>query len=355
MIELASAPLKCAYLPAASELDGMSGLLGAMCFGPSGVASRLPDSLPFVPVPMPALAAGGHPAATREVWCGEGEVQYGRRGALVFGCNQDLLFGAVQLDEAAFAAKPGGQDGKTPLQQASESAYRAIFSLLDELAFPHVLRFWNYVADINEDSHGIERYRQFNMGRQDGFLHSGRMVRGAAVPAASAVGCDPGPLTVYFLAGRGSRPVAIENPRQVSAYDYPSQYGPRAPTFSRASVVRLGGADVLFLSGTASIVGHQSMHVGDVAAQVRETLANIRAMVDEANRVAPQAGFRMQDLCYKVYVRHARDVPLIDQQLRAVLPASTRLLFLRADICRKDLLVEIEATAGHPIDHADAA
>lgn len=355
MIEIVPAPLKCAYLPADSGLADVAAVLGAMVFGAAPARNSLPGAIPVISVPMPALQPTGGRAGTCEVWCGEGQVRHGRRGALAFGYNEDLLFGAVQLNETDFSSPDVAAPGKTPLQQASESAYRSIFALLDELSFPHVLRFWNYVADINTDSHGIERYRQFNMGRQDGFLHGGRAVKGAAVPAASAVGCDPGPLTVYFLAGRGSRPIAIENPRQVSAYDYPAQYGPRAPTFSRASVARIGDAEVLFLSGTASIVGHQSMHAGDVAAQVRETLANIRAMVDEANRVAPRAGFRMEDLCYKVYVRNSDDVPLIDQVLRGALPESTRLLYLRADICRKDLLVEIEATAGHPMDYGVGA
>ncbi|GIZ52562.1 chorismate transformation enzyme, FkbO/Hyg5 family [Noviherbaspirillum aridicola] len=353
MIDVAPAPLKCAYLrldratPLASA--SQSELLGAMCFGAAPVTAALPAGAPLVRVPMPALAAAGAEDCASEIWCGKGEVRYGTRGPLAFGYNRDLLFGAVQLHETSFDTAAAARAGKTPLQLASEAAYTAVFSLLDELAFPHVLRFWNYIADINAESHGMERYRQFNMGRQDGFLASGRAVRGEVVPAASAVGCDPGPLTVYFLAGRGQRPLAIENPRQVSAYDYPSQYGPRAPTFSRASVARLGEADVLFLSGTASIVGHQSLHVGDVAAQVRETLANIDAMVREANRAAPQAGFTMEALCYKVYVRRASDVPVIARELRAALPASTRILYLRADICRQDLLVEIEATAGHPM------
>jgi enamine deaminase RidA (YjgF/YER057c/UK114 family) len=144
-------------------------------------------------------------------------------------------------------------------------------------------------------------------------------------------------------------PLPIENPRQISAYAYPADYGPRSPTFSRASVCRIGDDDVLFLSGTASIVGHRTVHPGDVVAQTRETVRNIEAMIAEANRVAPQAGFTLGNLCYKVYVRHPADVGAIREALQRSLGASARLIFLRADICRQDLLVEIEATAGHPL------
>lgn len=326
-------------------------MLGTVCFTPL-THDALPDALdaPFAPVSMPALDIDGTAETSCEAWFTAGPVVYGRRDSLYFGHDADLLFGSIQLDEAAFASPEAAADGKTPLQRAAESAYTAIFALMDELRFPHVLRFWNYISDINAECHGLERYRQFNMGRQDGFIRRGRQTAGSVVPAASAVGCDAGPLTVYFLAGRGAKPIAIENPRQVSAYHYPAQYGPRAPTFSRASVARIGDADVLLISGTASIVGHQSVHVGDVLGQVRETVENLKAIVHQANLAAPQAQFVLEDLCFKAYVRNASDVTVIDGELRQRLGASARILYLRADICRQDLLVEIEATGGHPLD-----
>ena len=79
-------------------------------------------------------------------------------------------------------------------------------------------------------------------------------------------------------------------------------------------------------------------------------MANIVAMVGEANRVAPQAGFTLADLCYKVYVRHEKDVAAIHDELRRTLGQSARLMFLLADICRASLAMEIEATAGHPLN-----
>jgi enamine deaminase RidA (YjgF/YER057c/UK114 family) len=346
LTELHTSLLRCAYLPAeyyrqiASDQPGR--LLGAVCFADGAHARNADDAkLPLAHVAMAPLCG---PAAACEVWSADGELMHGAQGALRYSHNGQLLFGAIQLDEADFH----GTDEKTPLRQAAEAAYRAIFQLTDSLAYPAILRFWNYIGDINGESHGMERYRQFNMGRQDGFLSRGRQVAGA-VPAASAVGAEAGPLTVAFLAGRGMAPLPIENPRQISAYAYPADYGPRSPTFSRASVCRIGDDDVLFLSGTASIVGHRTVHPGDVVAQTRETVRNIEAMIAEANRVAPQAGFTLGNLCYKVYVRHPADVGAIREALQRSLGASARLIFLRADICRQDLLVEIEATAGHPL------
>lgn len=355
MMHIGTAQLQCAYQTLAdwerthAHWDGNA--LGAVCFSVFP-AAQPGAAAPFVRVPMPALGAAGARLTACEIWGAEGRFSYGHRDGVYYGHTDDILFGAIQLAEAQCDPGTIASAGKTPLQAATEAAYRAIFALTDTLRFPHILRFWNYLADITGTSHGLERYRQFNMGRQDGFLGSGRQIAGGAVPAASAVGFEAGPLTIYFLAGRGAAPVAIENPRQVSAYAYPREYGPRSPTFSRASVARLGDSPVLFLSGTASIVGHRTLHAGDPIAQTRETLANISAMVAEANRVAPDAEFTLADLCYKVYVRHLQDIDAIHGELRRALGASARLMFLKADICRPDLLLEIEATAGHPLDFA---
>lgn len=353
--EIRNSNLHCSYLPldrhAQRRGAEQQNLLGTIVFSAEAAcAAGGASASPFVQVRLPSLRAGAFPDAACELWHAESDLRRGSRDGVAYACSDELLFGAVQASEEETGLP--AEAGKTPLQRASESAYRRIFGLLDALGFPHVLRFWNYIADINGDSHGLERYRQFNIGRQDAFLGSGRQIAGGAVPAASAVGCYEGPLTVYFFAGRSSAPIAIENPRQISAYRYPAEYGPRSPTFSRASIARVGGCDLLFISGTASIVGHRTLHAGDAAAQTRESLANIDALVTEARRLAPDAGFSLQQLCYKVYVRHAHDTAAIGSELRRILGPSARALFLRADICRADLLVEIEATAGHPLEFA---
>jgi enamine deaminase RidA (YjgF/YER057c/UK114 family) len=105
----------------------------------------------------------------------------------------------------------------------------------------------------------------------------------------------------------------------------------------------------LFLSGTASIVGHRTLHAGDVARQTEETLANVAAVVDAANAlstIGPRA-HRVDTLACTVYVRHARDLPVVRevlaQRLGAEAPALRNAIYLRADVCRADLLVEVEA------------
>lgn len=316
-------------------------MLGAICFSaePLDPIPSRDGGVPFMRVAMQPLAAS---AAMCEVWHSDAPLTQGQHGAIHYRCNENEIFGVITLTENDFT----GSIDSSPLQQASESAYRQIGSLLDDLHYPYVFRFWNYMADINGHSNGLERYRQFNLGRQHALLAQGRQVAGN-VPAACALGAASGTLSIAFLAGR-IEPVAIENPRQHSAYTYPPAYGPRSPTFSRASLVCMAQHEWLFISGTASIVGHASLHPGDVLAQTRETLTNIEAVLAEANRRARHGKFDLAGLQYKVYVKHPHDLAQIRAELESRIK-SFNAIYLHADVCRQELLVEIEATAGHAL------
>ena len=327
---LRNANLPLAVLPGKTE-PSLQHALGVICFADHAPQAGLVADTPFLHVPMSIL--DGEPAC--ELWLGDGATATAQQGGIRYRRSGNLLFGVIELNEADTAL--------IPLQQATESAYQQIFALLDELELPFVYRFWNYMADINAVSHGLERYRQFNLGRQDAFLACGRDVAGE-LPSACALGTAQGPLQIAFLAGSIAS-LAIENPRQVNAYAYPEDYGPRSPTFSRASLLRFPEGEVLFISGTASIVGHRTLHPDDVLGQTRETLANIEAVLLEANRVIPHRWFDPSQLFYRVYVRHPADMPAIRDELSRLTGKHANAVFLHADICREDLLLEIETTA----------
>jgi enamine deaminase RidA (YjgF/YER057c/UK114 family) len=199
------------------------------------------------------------------------------------------------------------------------------------------------VPTINGEADGDERYRHFNAARQAAFRNSGRSTVGT-VPAASALGSPAGsPISIYFLAS--STPATmIENPRQTSAYFYPPKFGTHSPTFSRACMLRKSGGTNLFVSGTASIVGHETLHHDDVGAQTHESMQNINAVVEEANRIAGTRRYSLDGLKFKVYVRDPCDLATIERVLTGSLHATTSIVYLKADVCREDLLVEIEAT-----------
>ena len=286
------------------------------------------------------------PAGTwADAWIGDGRLEHRQHGCVRYASNGEWLHGVAEVDDAA---TDGG------LRAATYRAYADLFELLARSDSPHLLRLWNYIADINLETDGSERYRQFNAGRQQAFLEAERSAFEGS-PAACALGTRTGPLRVYFLAGRRA-PLAIENPRQVSAYRYPTTYGPRAPTFSRAALADVGGGrQALFISGTASIVGHETMHLGDVRRQTQESLANIGVLREIASQRAG-ASFDADRLIYTVYVRRSDDLDAVRSEFERVVGTASRAvreaLYLHADICRAGLLVEIEAHGFVPSEDA---
>ena len=256
--------------------------------------------------------------------------------------SDDLLFGSLRISERAIDAHNEAGNEAGALQHATEIAYQEIFDVLDATEHRHLIRIWNYFPEINAQAGGDERYRHFNSARQMAFRNSGRATMGT-VPAACALGSPAGsPLSIYFLAAR--RPARmIENPRQTSAYHYPPKFGRHSPIFSRACVWGESDRGRLFVSGTASIVGHETIHRGDVVAQTRETMVNIAALLEEANRVVGWSDYSLNDLKLKVYVRKPSDLPAIEATLSDLLNPAASIVYLQADVCREDLLVEIEA------------
>jgi enamine deaminase RidA (YjgF/YER057c/UK114 family) len=255
----------------------------------------------------------------------------------------------LTLGSIALAITTPVDDGENinppPIQSCAQEAYQQIFNLLQEIGHIHLLRVWNFLPDINGATHGLEHYRQFNIGRQGSFIAHDRLSEESSIPAASAVGTSSTNLVVHFLAGR-DKSVALENPRQISAYRYPKKYGPCSPTFSRGGWLNLDQQHALFISGTASIVGHDTLHIDDVAAQTQESIRNISAVIDEANRVAGHHLHTLDTLNYRVYFRNIEDLTIIQAELGRLIAPATKTLYIQADICRSELLVEIEATGG---------
>ena len=225
----------------------------------------------------------------------------------------DVIFGSVTVDETK------------PLEELTREVYARMIEDVRAQGYPYFLRMWNTVGGLNEIERGLERYQHFCAGRHDAFINAGYH-HDVDLPAASAVGMRGRGLMVHYLAAREPG-VQIENPRQVSAYHYPRQYGPKSPSFSRATIWR----DTVFLSGTSSVVGHETLHAGDLLAQLDETLRNIEMLVPLDSIVTA-----------KTYIRRAADYDVIAPRLERVFRSN---LVLEADICRADLLLEIEGVA----------
>ena len=225
---------------------------------------------------------------------------------------------------------------------AAEQLYTQLIEQIKQSEHPYPLRLWNFMPGINSGVGDDERYRRFCIGRGRALEAAG--LSDAQMCAATAIGSQRPVMQLVALTG--SIPgMTIENPRQVSAWNYPREYGPRQPAFARATGINLdGGRKGLLISGTASVVGHKTAHPGDVEAQTLEAAINLEALLENAAQQMQRrllANFSSQSLA-RVYVRHAEHWPHVEHLLRNRWP-ELRLTGLQGDICRGDLLVEIEA------------
>lgn len=285
------------------------------------------SSYPVLVLDLPQIA-GPHLA---EVWTSDRPVHTTTGAGVSMAMNGECLIGSISLDE-----KPD-----LSLDTLTYEGYCKILHHLQDSGYPYLWRVWNYFPRINADQDGLERYRRFCVGRHQALANA---LPGFpfSLPAATAVGTRSGPLQIMFLAG--TKPAQhLGNPRQLNAYEYPSEYGPRSPSFARATLFRSEGDSLLFIAGTASVVGHATQHIGQAGEQTRESIQNLLAVLEHAGSIAEADLLDMPDRAmYKVYVRDADSLFEIRSALQQSPLLSRHLLFLQGDLCRKELLVEIE-------------
>lgn len=209
-------------------------------------------------------------------------------------------------------------------------AKRGLLELLDRLDAP-VARLWAFLPrPTDRDGAGIERYMAFNAGRCAAYEERhGGVTR---IPASTCVGHAGDALVLHALSLR-ENPAPVENPRQRPAWRYSERFGPVPPTFVRAATA--GG--LLLASGTASVVGEDSMHAGDIASQCAETERNLESLAAAGGAVGPWR-------CPQIYVRDEAHLDAVAAWAARCFPGEP-LRLLRAPLCRADLLVEVEAVA----------
>lgn len=226
-----------------------------------------------------------------EVWRTKDQISWYQREKITFCTAGEMLFGHMLLEE----------NPSSNLETLSEQAYHSLLDLTSQQGHPHLIRIWNYFPNINQEQNQQERYRSFCIGRHRACAnHEGFENR---LPAATAIGTQSAGFLIYFLASK-TVGLQVENPRQVSAFRYPAIYSPKSPSFSRAILKAWHGQRDLYLSGTASVVGHKSCHLNDEVAQLQESLRNIQQLLKEASqKIDTSTAGLQQHICLKIYLR----------------------------------------------------
>ncbi|MGL4944594.1 MAG: hypothetical protein ACRC46_15545 [Thermoguttaceae bacterium] len=251
-------------------------------------------------------------------------------------------------------------------------AYARSFAAFEELeksfkasgaSIEQTVRTWLYQGHLTgrDTDHNTapQRYHELNRARADffrGHKFLGQFLPaefgGTTFPASTGIGSDDWDITVSGLAvsakAGGVRCTPLENPKQNAAFQYDKNYGVESPRFVRAMALTQDDFGWVFVSGTASIVDSESVHAGDPVAQTHQTLDNIAALIAAKNlshHGVKAMGATLHDLAVaRVYIKRPQDVVAIEAVCRERMPL-VPLLFTQADVCRPDLLVEIEGWA----------
>jgi len=251
----------------------------------------------------------------------------------------------------------GGLMGRVEdsISQASERAFKSAIEILAQegLSIHHIIRQWNYIENIaivEDVEDAPQNYQDFNDVRAH-YYDQGDFKFG--YPAATGIGQDTGGVIVGFIALSESKDINVRpigNPGQIDAHKYSelvlegNSEEKCTPKFERAKLVSIGSRNYMYVSGTASILGEKTMHAGDVEKQTLTTIENIRRLFSRENQEVLGLNFDVFEIQFshlRVYVKNMEDIPAVEKICLKELNCKSS-LFLESDVCREDLLVEIE-------------
>ena len=222
------------------------------------------------------------------------------------------------------------------------------------LCFNNVIRQWNYIGKIlhlrKSEFGTVQNYQIFNDIRQ-AYYSNCQWQDG--YPAATGIGMDFGGVAVGVVACHQSvmlSSFAIDNPLQVAAHDYSTQVlvgdatEKMTPKFERAKTIFSdGGSVIVFVSGTAAIRGEKSLG-DDPKEQTLLTMENINYLISAKNIEK----FTKKDVefnnraAWRVYVKNKAQLYDIRSSLQGFNLNDQEVIYVIADVCRSELLVEIE-------------
>jgi hypothetical protein len=246
------------------------------------------------------------------------------------------------------------------VEEDSKIAFREMIDLLkhEGISINNVIRQWNYIGEIlrveKVESEVVQNYQVFNEVRN---LFYSRYRKVPGYPAATGIGSSFPGVSIDFYAIQeisDINNVAINNESQHNPYAYGqdvlvgtsilNQKVKQPPQFERSRLISTPRNATLFLSGTASIIGQETIGCGDLRKQIQTTIDNIRILGGSSRLGAYIDKERFASKRYgvlRVYVKNEEDF-IEAKQICNKLHPNVPIAFVKADVCRDDLLIEIE-------------
>lgn len=242
-------------------------------------------------------------------------------------------------------------------RKASQVAFDQMREILEteNMSYDHIVRQWNFIGNILEVKNDLQNYQVFNEVRSENY-HKHRRIH--SYPAATGIGVKHGGVTIDFYAvepQQGLKIIAIDNPDQIRPYDYSQQVlrgkplagkeTKQPPQFERAVFLADRQSYTLFVSGTASIIGQATIGIDNIEKQTEVTLENIKKLTD-ASRIQHLTGNSQADagklILLRVYIKNQEHFTQVESICDERFPG-VPIVYCEADVCRDNLLVEIEA------------
>ena len=261
-------------------------------------------------------------------------------------------YGLIQNEESSLIFIEGiaSSDFKDSVFKQSTEIFKNLDSILSRHGFSpdDIVRQWNYVGNITHHRDGRQNYQEFNDART-AYYKKGSWTNG--YPAATGIGASFEGIVVGCIAYKSSGSIhPINNPLQIAAHEYSKKVLvdnntnaiKSTPKFERAKLIEIGEKACCFVSGTAAIRGEQSMDANSASSQTIQTIQNIEYLVSKENLQKYRC--KSYDLHYvnlRVYIKNDKDYDEIRQIVEKRYPGIPT-VYTIADICRPELLVEIE-------------
>ena len=321
---------------------------------------------------MPAFSYLAQPPVGEGMYAELHLLEY-RNEQLCFGQSGGVPYVAVTtpFSKELFAGGFMADNPQLPVLEQAEQIFGAITQCLHNEAMPvaSIIRQWNYIEAITAtDASGKQHYQLFNDARW-AFYQTTEW--SAGYPAATGIGTTCGGLVIDFEAAlslsSGVSMWPIDNKMQISAHEYSQEVlrgeaflegcGKSTPKFERAKVWAGENSKRLYISGTASIRGEKSIGGLDVTEQTRITLENMEFLTQQitdcpTNHPADPLTHRAVDppaspfTLLRIYLKQPEFREMAEKVLESRYK-SVPSIWITADVCREELLVEIEAMSLH--------
>ncbi|MFI3315130.1 MAG: PTS cellobiose transporter subunit IIC [Rikenellaceae bacterium] len=272
------------------------------------------------------------------------EIEFHNYGVVVKGDKyREIIAGGLRHDPI-----------NSSISEQSSVVFEKIGAILsaEKCAVENIVRQWNYIEGITFERDGEQNYQLFNDTRSE-FYAKGDW-SSVGYPAATGIGTVAGGIVIDFNAiveGDECQIKALDNPLQIAAHDYTKNVllGEKTqkttPKFERAKAVCDSSSLLIYVSGTAAIRGESSLTL-DAAQQTITTMENIDYLISAENQKRYSVALTRNVKCeyLRAYIKCPEDFEMVKSEMEKIAPA-TPIIYLYSDVCRDELLVEVEAIA----------